>query len=118
MSGSGVKDRRGLEWFKFSIGCGRGSFLKNRGYLALSHAGKSFGCFECLIEYLHTVDSGDDDRGRKAQRKMQALDGSDRLALKNVATGHWLHAKDSDFLFHQNRYHLFFKAAKMGVHDV
>ena len=73
---------------------------------------------ERLIENLHAVAAGDDDRRRQIQRVVQALDRRHGVRSQDDAVRHALHAEHADVLLHELGQDELLEAAEVRIHHV
>jgi hypothetical protein len=118
MVGSAVENRCRLEQLELAARCRFRRFCQQRLQLSLAHRAKGARRYECLLENLHAIDTGDDYRSRQVQGIVKALDRRHGVRLENDSVPHAFHAEHTDVLLHELGENQFFKAAVVGVHDV
>ncbi len=113
---------RGLEQLGGAVQGGDLGPAQQGGHAGLGHGGERPGGFQRLIQDLHAVDAGDDDRDRQGHRVVQHFGRGRQLvcqdAVEDEVVAERLHRQDADPLLGGQRQHLMGEAAEVGVHDI
>jgi len=103
MVGGAIENRCRLEQLELAARRRFRCFCQQRLHLGFAHRVEGARRFECLLENLHAIDTGDDYGRRQVQGIVKTLYRRHSIRLQNDSVPHAFHAEHTDVLLHETR---------------